>query len=555
MKNRKNNNSKKNDLISTILFIAPLLSGLLPLWSNFWVSIVCLIGIVIKIYKNKKIILLKDKKFIFICIYIFSFLFVNFWAVDKGMNIMGFFKNFSIILFILLFIQYNYNDDEKKKVFSVIPYSAVFSLFVSVFLILLGNEAILLNGRLQGVFFYANSYGLFLLIGAIILLMKEKIELKDYIMIATLFLGIIITNSRAIIILTILSLISILIINKKNRKKILIVGISFILTFAGIYSLSQIEKRVDSEMFESSEFLTRLLYYKDGIDMVKENPFGYGYMGWYYKQVEVQTGVYDTKYVHNSVLQVMLDVGIIPTISLISLLLMTFLDKKQSLINRLLLVLILGHSLIDIDLEYMFFILVIGTMINFKTFEMKKNKIQSVICVIGIVMHAVLCFSGICFECDNYKMAYSLIPFYTDALQEELYSTTSEEEQLNLANKIYKLNRNVSGMYEAMSYEEQKNGNYEKALEYEKKRLSLNKYTMANYMHYTEFLSNALQYYNSKKDDEKVMNFVKEICNVENLIKQTLEKTNPLAYKIKHIPNLEMPAEMKAFIEQVKNVV
>lgn len=555
MKNRKNNNSKKNDLISAILFVAPLLSGLLPLWSSFLVSIVCLIGIVINVSKNRKIILPKDKKFVFICIYIFSFLFISFWAVDKGMSIMGFFKNFSIILFILLFMQYDYNDDDKKKVFNVIPYSAVFSLIVSLFLILLGNKTVLLNGRLQGIFFYANSYGLFLLIGAIILLMKEKIELKEYIMIGILFLGIIFTNSRAIIILSIISVISILIINKKNRKKILVVGISYILTFAGIYGLSQIEKRVDSEMFESSEFLTRLLYYKDGIDMVKDNPLGYGYMGWYYKQVEVQTGVYDAKYVHNSVLQVMLDVGIIPTISLVALLFIIFFDKKQTVINRLLLVLILGHSLIDIDLEYLFFIFMICTMIDFKTFEMKKSKIQTIICGISIATYAVLCFSSICFECENYKMAYTIIPFYTDALQEQLYSATREEEQLNLANKIYKLNRNVSGMYEAKSYEEQKNENYEKALEYEKKRLSLNKYTMANYVYYTEFLSNALQYYNTKEDKEKVMEFAKEICNIEILINQTLKNTNPLAYKTKHTPNLEMPTEMKNFIEQIKNVV
>lgn len=99
----------------------------------------------------------KGKNIILICIYIFSFLFINFFAVDKGMNIMGFFKNFSIILFILLFIQYDYNTEEKKKVFDVIPYSACFSLIVSTFLAIIGNEEIFVNGRLQGVFFYANS--------------------------------------------------------------------------------------------------------------------------------------------------------------------------------------------------------------------------------------------------------------------------------------------------------------------------------------------------------------------------------------------------------------
>ena len=50
------------------------------------------------------------------------------------------------------------------------------------------------------------------------------------------------------------------------------------------------------------------------------------------------------------------------------------------------------------------------------------------------------------FENNNYDMAYKIVPFYTEALEEELYTTTDYDKQLILANKIIKLNENVSSM-------------------------------------------------------------------------------------------------------------
>ena len=347
------------DLVKIVLFSIPFLGGMVSYWSNFLFIIICVIGILYKILKNKKVILPKGKEIIILLLYLFSFLIVNIYAVDKGMNIFYFLKNLSILFFILLFLQYEYTFEERKKLLDVLPYSGVSITIFSALLALCGNSLVYFNDRFQGIFGYANTFGLFLLLCIVINLSKEKISKKEIIFNIILFIGIIFTNSRAIIILTALSIVAMTIINRKNYKKTIILLLVFLSLLFLIGKVFSLEKRVNTEMLESSEFTTRLMYYKDALTLIKENPFGYGGDGWYYKQVEMQTGVYDTQYVHNSVLQIILDVGIIPFIGLLILLAITFFDKKQSALNRILMILIVGHSLIDIDLEYMICIFII----------------------------------------------------------------------------------------------------------------------------------------------------------------------------------------------------
>ena len=69
-------------------------------------------------------------------------------------------------------------------------------------------------------------------------------------------------------------------------------------------------------MTSSSEFVSRLIYYEDSLSMIAKHPLGLGYEGFWYNQAKEQTGVYSSKYVHSSILQVGLDYGIAPTIAL-----------------------------------------------------------------------------------------------------------------------------------------------------------------------------------------------------------------------------------------------
>lgn len=325
--------------------------------------------------------------------------------------------------------------------------------------------------------------------------------------------------------------------------------------YVGISSFSNMDKRLSSDMLGSSEFVTRLLYYKDALSMIKSNPFGYGYEGWYYKQVEVQTGVYDTKYVHSSILQVALDVGIIPTVAIFVMLLINFFDKRQNAFSRMIMLVILGHSIIDIDLEYMYFVMILVLFINFDRIKLIKNKIQ-LITIIGLMVGFFTIFlSDVCFASKEYETSIKVLPFHTEAIQELLYSTTSIDEQLKYANIVLKYNKNVSGAYEALSNRLQADKRYMEALEYEKKRLELNKYTMYNYLIYASFLSDGIQYYSTNGEYENVGVLLRETVNIEDKINDVINKTNPLCYKTIHSPQLEIPSDLQLFIDNAKESI
>lgn len=532
---------KKIDLMKIILFLAPILIGCFSLWSNFLLAIIFIIGIIVKVKRNNKIILPKGMNLLLICIYIFSFIVVEFYAVDKGMNLLGFFKNFTIILFIFLYLQYKYDEASKNELINIIPYSALFSLIISILFIWI--EEVFFENRFQGIFMYANAYALFLLLGIIILLMKSKIRKRDLVVAILLFIGIVFTNSRAVIILSILSCLICILINSQNRKKLLCIIMSLLIILGVIYAFSDLDKRINTDMFQSGEVSLRTIYYKDGLKMILENPFGYGYMGYMYKQAEIQSTIYDTMFVHSSLIQIALDVGIIPLISLIILIAKVFFDKKQSKLSRLLLILIVGHSIIDIDLEYMIFIYLICLMINFETIEIKNKRINVASILLG-VLYIDLFFGAVSFACKNYETAYNFIPYYTKAMEEELYKTTEYDKQIEMAKRIYPLNKNISGMYEALSNEERKNKNYDKALEYEKKRLKLNKFFLEDYLIYLEFLLEATEYNKAQNNKEDILKYEQEIIKLEKLIEEATKDTTV---------KIELPIEIKEYIDNIKN--
>jgi hypothetical protein len=94
--------------------------------------------------------------------------------------------------------------------------------------------------------------------------------------------------------------------------------------------------------------------------------------------------------------------------------------------------------------------------------------------------------------------------------------------------------------------------NIDKANAYYEAILEADKYTMLNYINYTEFLSNVISYYNNKKDETNTLKYMEKILNIKNKIKTVLDNTNPLVGETEHKPRLEMPKEMLDFIEEIE---
>ena len=46
-----------------------------------------------------------------------------------------------------------------------------------------------------------------------------------------------------------------------------------------------------------------------------------------------------------------------------------------------------------------------------------------------------------------------------------------------------------------------------------------------------------------------------KVCDIDNKVQEILDNTNPICYKTKHKPNLEIPEKLQEFIINVEKVM
>lgn len=545
----------------SLLIFFPFLQGANELHIVFILDIL-LSGILLyKVVKNKKFIFCKDVKFIMICIWAFLYLVTMFYSTDTELAFLGFLKSFTVPLFLTTVMQYEYNICEKDKwmdtVAKIGAVMVVIILTVTVGEKILGieNNMFFYQNRLAGFFNYANSFALFLLIGIIIVGFKKKIRILDFIVMNLLLIGILLTNSRAIMIISAFSYLLILIFNKEMRKKNLInLGIMIMVgtVVTTIMANFGVNNRLAGTTGNSGEWLLRILYYKDALRLIAKNIFGYGYMAWWYMQEGFQTGAYDAQFVHNGLLQVALDAGIIAALLIVIIFLCGFFDKKIQARDRVIMMIVLGHSLIDFNIEFMTITLILFMTLEFNNKFIIENKliVKSMICVIG----SIYLFFGIVTTFNaygNYEVGNSLFP-YSIALNEELEADITSSKKLEIAELLYKKNKYFLNSSYLLSKKEQYLGNYDKAYQYELWIVKNKKYTMLNYIEYVKFLENAIKFYYQNGDTKSMKLYINRLNEVPDMIQEVLDNSDSLAFRIAHKPRLDIPDEMTKFIEEMR---
>lgn len=139
-------------------------------------------------------------------------------------------------------------------------------------------------------------------------------------------------------------------------------------------------------------FTIRIQYMKDALQLIKGNPaFGCGFGSWRVMQYGVQTEQYNVTYLHNGILQMVIENGIV--FSLIFLAIITFSvvaavkNKKYHLIAIVLVIVI--HSLIDCDLSFGAVLITLGLTIGSMLPEIRKENIP--VKVANYVFIVLLC--------------------------------------------------------------------------------------------------------------------------------------------------------------------
>lgn len=490
-----------------------------------------------------------------------AYLGVSVWAVDSGTAIYGFFKILPVALFSCVIS--SYDKSTRMELLETVPVTGVVNGVLSFGLSFIPglSSYFLVAERLGGFFQSPNAFAIYCLAGIIVLLTSVKPDIKKWFMVIVLTILILLTGSRTVFIFMVITM-AIFVFTLKNKK----VKRNILLILAGALVLSgivvvltdsvQTVGRFLTISLNSSTFLGRLLYYKDALKVIFENPFGLGYYGYYFTQGSFQTGVYSVVFVHNAPLQFMLDVGIIPAVFFLVALAVSLFSKRTDFRQKILLLIVFGHSLFDFDLEFtaVFFVLVLA--MDYEPFNLKAipcNKIL-VTCI-----SALLIMTSVYFGCVNtlnlfgkYKEVDKIYGHDTIA---KMHLITTEENAgalVKYADEIIDENGYLAIAYDVKANDAYKNGDFKKVIEYKKKAIECAPYSLVEYIDYCDKLIVGASLYSGANDMASAEYCMKEFVKVESMLEDVKQKTSSLGWKIYDKPQLDLPEKYSEVVKQYK---
>ncbi|GKU31635.1 O-antigen ligase family protein [Clostridium folliculivorans] len=195
----------------------------------------------------------------------------------------------------------------------------------------------------------------------------------------------------------------------KNKKVILglvIIIAAFIILL--ITDSSNSIERIRNISFVNRSIQERIIIFGDTAKAIGDMPFGHGINTFSKLQFYIQSAYYNVKYVHNSVLQIAFDIGvfaIVPFLYLIFYVVIKrykdFNDKKTTIdvLNLSILVIIFFHSLLDFDFSFSsifaVYMLPYSALLDTnKEFHLRKKSIAAAICGLLIFLSILLYNEG-----------------------------------------------------------------------------------------------------------------------------------------------------------------
>lgn len=515
----------------------------------------------IYLFKKKNIEVFDNLNFIFMILIIFMYLFVVLFAIDRGMALIGFFKQLVVLFFIIILMQFNKED--REELLLMIPSIGIIMVLISFLSYFIANlnSYFIVNNRIGGFFQYPNTLALFLLIGCIVLFFNKKQYKYHFAQLFILLLGIILTGSRTIYVFTFIVFICFCIKDHEYLKFVGICSVFFIAILAMTYLFNihiHVLDRFQQFSLSSSTLLGRVLYDKDGLKACLTHPLGLGYLGYYYLEPSIQTGVYSIRFIHNDILQIALDIGIVPCLLFIFVIINSFISKRTCLQNKMIILVIILHLLFDFNLQFLSIYIILTICLDLYTgkksrlfsyqYRVLSHMSMSMITVISLYVGITLSFHY--FGYTDLSIQY--LPIYTEAKTAKLETLDDIEEAMSLAKSIEKYNTHVSMIYDVYALHEMQQNNFDQMMYYKDQSLELQKYNINEYDNYINMLYIAQE---ASKDNESLRNkYIEKIKTIPNTLKKIKENTDNLAYKIYDKPDLELSSQSQEIIKYAQNI-
>jgi len=526
-------------------------------------SVVLCVLIIIKFKLQKNIKIFINPLSISIGVIFLFYLISVFWAVDKGMAPFGIVKFLPLSLFMLLLMQKGQEENIGSFFDILSPLAAVITVLSAILgQIPLLKPYFLVNGRLAGFFGYPNTFALVLLCTLIYTLLKDKMNWLDIIFAFIYVFGILYSGSRTVFILSVISLI--LIVFKKfesKRLKILFVlgifgAILLLALISWIFGFTNSLGRFLTTSIFSSTFIGRFLYFYDALPLILKNPFGLGYLGYYSMEQSIQSGLYSVRFIHNDFLQLLLDIGWIPTLLFVFAVARRFFKKGTDFKTRMLLFVITAHSLFDFDLQFVFVFMLYLAILNKnegKELYIKKGitiLIPTVILVLGCLYFSVA--QGLYYAGD-YAAATKIYPNFTEAKVKMLTQTEDADEMCILANEILDLSEANSLANSAKANYFFAKGDVVSALAQMKLAIEKAPFSYEEYEKTAYILQTAIGMYENAGDSQSADYCKSELIALSDNLENLKNEISFLGSRIVDKPTTEFPKEIKDYIEGLKN--
>lgn len=527
-----------------LTFMMPFWQGLYFLYQMYFSMVLMMVLFIACIWLQKGFVLEKSANFIFLCALFLLYLLSCFYAIDRGMAILGALKYFVYIGFYMLYVQLN-TEGFKERVLRTIAISLSFSALLSILAYYIHplGELWIQKNRLGGPLQYANTYALLLVLSCTYLIhWKTKSIFRALCLVVTIS-AIALTMSRSMIYMGAFMIAMAILITKRNWIQNILAclsGIGISIWMITDLKLMEVSRLADASL-KTSEMAIRLLYYGDAIKMILKFPFGTGYLGYYYIQRTFQTNsVYFIKFVHSHLFQVLLDVGTLGILIFIIFFLGNLFSKKTFWLDKIMWTTLFAHALIDFDFEFglVFFIVIILAIgkSGKKIFVPGSKRIIFLL----ILLLPIYIYFGTAVQMHSYK----LYPVFTQAQVNALKNKNLiAEEKYKFSQEILERNQYV---VEAIAFQrdyQHSRKNYLEAIQSAKNAVDKNPLNIKQVEVYSTILLEYAEELSAQGKLLEAQNQLDEIKKIPVYLEE-LAKMRITNYNVKHTPTLGMTLQL-----------
>lgn len=475
------------------------------------------------------------------------------FAVSAGMAFAGCLRLAVWVLFFLYAA--TYSPRERADILDALAYEgAILSLLtIAAFLYDAASGIDDPNGRVDGLFQYANTWSLYLLVCLVLLIMKEKRRALDWPAMAVLLCGIYLSGSRGVFLLLLPLALAWgvhQLVKQKDVKTVAIAAAAAVSigALATVLSGGLVLDRLRAITLTSSSLNGRLLYYLDGLNMLARHPLGVGYGGYLYLQPLEQTGVYILRYIHNEYLQAALDGGVPAGLCMAGLCAAMLLRKGAAVRERAVVFAVAAHALIDFDLQFTavaFLLLLCGS--GGREIVLSRRRASAALCAACVLVFGF--FSAV-YALDFFERpgaAYTLFPADLSLAEKRLQSFPDVESAEPVADAIIASTDLSMLAWDCKLAAAARRADVSAMTEYKYQYLRLNRYRGEVYEDFAALLESA----RVQGSGPELVRYKTLAQAIITQLEEVNRTTSFLAYRIADKPELDFSPQIYAQLNQI----